>query len=491
MTEQSIYRDIAERTGGDIYIGVVGPVRTGKSTFIRRFMEGCVIPRIHDEYDRARTVDGMPQAASGRTVMTAEPKFIPDDSVKIQVGDTTLNVKMIDCVGYIVPDALGDTENGVPRMVNTPWSETPVPFPEAAETGTRKVICEHATIGMVVTTDGTIGDLPRENYVQTEERIVSELIGLGKPFAVILNSAHPESAEARALAISLEEKYKTPVALLNCLEMNEEDISHILALLLDEFPVTELRIKVPKWLTVPSKEHPLRQSVFAEISEMTEGITKMGDIKRLCAEMNDHETGRTYAIHELHAGDGTGMITLSLPKELYYAVMEELADIKITDESDLLSTVCELAKAKRAYDKVEAALHDVSERGYGIVMPEAEELRLEEPRLTKQPGGYGVKLRAGAKSIHMIRAEIRTEINPVIGTEQQARDMVEHLSREFEEDPSRIRDFNMFGKSIYEMLSDGIVSKMENMPEESRVKMSDTLEKIINEGSGGLICILL
>ncbi len=491
MTEQSIYRDIAERTGGDIYIGVVGPVRTGKSTFIRRFMEGCVIPRIHDEYDRARTVDGMPQAASGRTVMTAEPKFIPDESVKIQAGDTTLNVKMIDCVGYIVPDALGDMEDGVPRMVNTPWSETPVPFHVAAETGTRKVICEHATIGMVITTDGTIGEIPRENYVQAEERVIRELSGLGKPFAVILNSARPDSAEARALALSLEEKYKTPVALLNCLEMNEEDVSHILALLLDEFPVTELRFKIPKWLTVPPKTHPLRQSLLAELSDMTVGITKMGDVPRIANEMNSRETGRTYAIGELHAGDGTGCVTLSLPKELYYAVMEELAEIKITDDSDLLSTICELAEAKRAYDKVANALKDVAERGYGIVMPEAEELRLEEPRLTKQPGGYGVKLRAGAKSIHMIRAEIRTEINPVIGTEQQAKEMVTHLANEFEEDPGRIRDFNMFGKSLYEMLSDGIQSKMENMPEESRAKMADTLEKIINEGSGGLICILL
>ncbi len=491
MTEQSIYRDIAERTGGDIYIGVVGPVRTGKSTFIRRFMERCVIPRIRDEYDRARTVDGMPQAASGRTVMTAEPKFIPDESVKIQAGDTSLNVKMIDCVGYIVPDALGETENGMPRMVNTPWSDTPVPFLEAAETGTRKVICEHATIGMVITTDGTIGDIPRANYVDAEERVVRELRGLGKPFAVILNSAHPESAEARNLALSLEEKYKTPVALINCLTMNEEDVAHILALLLDEFPVTELRFKIPRWLTVPPKDHPLRQSVFAELSEITTGITRMGDVRRATDEMNTREAGRTYSIDELHAGDGTGTISLFLPKEMYYAVMEELADIKISDESDLLSTVCELAKAKRAYDKVEAALRDVSERGYGIVMPEAEELRLEEPRLTKQPGGYGVKLRAGAKSIHMIRAEIRTEINPVIGTEQQAREMVSHLAREFDEDPARIREFNMFGKSLYEMLSDGISSKMDHMPEESRTKMAETLEKIINEGSSGLICILL
>lgn len=491
MTEQGIYRDIAERTGGDIYIGVVGPVRTGKSTFIRRFMEKCVIPRIQDEYDRTRTIDGMPQAASGRTVMTAEPKFIPDESVRISVGDTTMNVKMIDCVGYIVPEALGQTENGTPRMVNTPWDANPVPFADAAETGTQKVICEHATIGMVVTTDGTIGEIPRGSYVQAEERVIRELTGMGKPFAIILNSARPNSQEAQELALSLESKYRTPVALVNCLELSEEDIRHILAMLLDEFPVTELRFRIPGWLCVPPAEHPLRQSVFAQISDMTEDICKMGDVARVLSEVNKTEDGRRYSISELRAGDGTGTIALSLPQELYFSVMEELSGLKIQDDAALLSMVCKLADANRAYGKVEQALKDVNETGYGIVMPDMEELRLEEPRLTKQPGGYGVKLRAGAKSIHMIRAEIQTEINPVIGTEAQAEEMVKHLSREFEEDPGRIWDFNMFGKSLYEMLQEGINAKMENMPEESRAKMAETLERIINEGSGGLICILL
>ncbi len=491
MAEQSIYRDIAERTGGDIYIGVVGPVRTGKSTFIRRFMECCVIPRIHDEYDRTRTVDGMPQAASGRTVMTAEPKFIPDESVKIQAGDATLNIKMIDCVGYIVPSALGETENGTPRMVNTPWSETPVPFAEAAEIGTRKVIREHATIGMVVTTDGTIGDIPRENYSEAEERVIRELASLGKPFAIILNSARPESAAARETALSLEQKYNAPVALLNCMTMNDEDIHNILALLLNEFPVTELRVRMPKWLTVAPKSHPLRQAVFAEVANMTDGVVRMGDLPLIIEEINGGKTGHCYHMEELCAGDGVGIISLALPKELFYSVMGEMSGIQIADEAELLTTMCDLATAKRAYSRVEAALGDVSECGYGIVMPSTGELRLEEPRLTKQSGGYGVKLRASANSIHMIRAEIQTEINPVIGTEAQARDMVDHLRQEFEEDPDKIWDFNMFGKSLYEMLREGINAKMENMPEQSRTKMSETLEKIINEGSGGLICILL
>jgi len=491
MTEQSIYHDIAQRTGGDIYIGVVGPVRTGKSTFIRRFLENCVLPRIGDEYDRVRTVDGMPQAASGRTVMTAEPKFIPDESVRITVGDTSLNVKMIDCVGYLLPDALGQTENGTPRMVNTPWSEEPVPFAEAAETGTRKVICEHATIGMVVTTDGSIGDFPRESYLAAEDRVIRELTGLGKPFAIILNSARPESREARDLALSLENKYKTPVALVDCLHLTDEDIQHILAMLLDEFPVTELRLRLPAWLNVPPKDHPLRQAIFAEVSDLTEKIAKMGDVAPVLREANGNRDGREYRVSELCAGDGTGSIDLTLPRDLYYAVMEELSGLEIPDDAALLSLVEELARDKRAYEKVEGALRDVNEKGYGIVMPERDELRLEEPRLTKQPGGWGVKMRAAAKSIHLIRADIETEINPVIGEEEQAKELVSHLQGEFEEDPEKVWSFNLFGKSLYDLLRDGIETKMANMPEESRAKMAETLERIINEGSGGLICILL
>lgn len=491
MTEQGIYRDIAERTDGDIYIGVVGPVRTGKSTFIRKFMEACVLPHITDENDRSRTVDSMPQAASGRTVMTAEPKFIPEESVRICLGDTSMNVKMIDCVGYIVPDALGPSENGAPRMVSTPWDPAPIPFTEAAETGTRKVICEHSTIGMVVTTDGTTCDIPRESYAEAEERVIDELTRMGKPFAIILNSANPHTPEAKALALSLEEKYGAPVALLNCLDLTEEDVGHIMGMLLDEFPVTELRFRLPSWLKVPPHDHPLRQSVFAEISEMTEEIAKMGDVARVLAQYSDGDGARHYQLNDLNAGDGVGEISLTLPKELYYSVMEELCGLEIGDEAELLSLVCDLADASRAYRKVAQALEDVAQSGYGVVMPDMEQIRLEEPRLTKQPGGYGVKLRGGANTIHMIRAEIMTEINPVIGTEQQAQDLVKHLREEFEEDPERIFSFNMFGKSLTEMLREGIFAKMDNMPQESRLKMAETLEKIINEGSGGLICILL
>ncbi len=491
MTEQNIYREIAKRTGGDIYIGVVGPVRTGKSTFIRRFMERCVLPGIVDEYDKARTLDSMPQAASGKTVMTAEPKFIPDESVKIAIGDTTLNIKMVDCVGYLVPEALGQNENGMPRLVRTPWSESPIPFREAAELGTRKVICEHATIGILVTSDGTIGDFTREEYLEAEERVVKELSELGKPYAIVLNSARPNSPEAKHLAESMESKYKAPVALVNCLDLDEEDITHIMALILDEFPVTELAFHLPKWVSVIPSNHPLRRAVFKEISDMTEDIFRVGDIKHVLDTVNQNGTGRLYTSTEIHAGDGTGEIALTLPVSLFYQIMEELSGMAIPDEAALLSLMCELAETKRLYDKVADALIEVSEKGYGVVMPEKGGLTLSEPQLTKQAGGYGVKLRAAAKSIHMIRAEIQAEINPVVGTEEQAMETVKHLSREYREHPDAIWEFNLFGKSLYQLLEDGIESKMDNMPEESRTKMSETLERIINEGSGGLICILL
>ncbi|MBQ4325234.1 MAG: stage IV sporulation protein A, partial [Clostridia bacterium] len=343
----------------------------------------------------------------------------------------------------------------------------------------------------VVTTDGTTCDIPRESYVEAEERVIDELTRMGKPFAIILNSANPHTPEAKALALSLEEKYGAPVALLNCLDLTEEDVGHIMGMLLDEFPVTELRFRLPSWLKVPPHDHPLRQSVFAEISTMTEEIAKMGDVARVLAQYSDGDGARHYQLNDLNAGDGVGDISLTLPKELYYSVMEELCGLEIGDEAELLSLVCDLADASRAYRKVAQALEDVAQSGYGVVMPDMEQIRLEEPRLTKQPGGYGVKLRGGANTIHMIRAEIMTEINPVIGTEQQAQDLVKHLREEFEEDPERIFSFNMFGKSLTEMLREGIYAKMDNMPQESRLKMAETLEKIINEGSGGLICILL
>ena len=491
MTEQSIYRDIAKRSGGDIYIGVVGPVRVGKSTFIRRFLEQAVLPHISDSFDRERTLDSMPQAGSGKTVMTTEPKFIPDEAVRISLPDkTTFNLRLIDCVGYIVPEALGQTENGVPRMVSTPWADTPMPFAEAAEMGTHKVICDHSNVAFLVTTDGSIGDIPREEYVKAEERVAKELHRQHKPYVIILNSATPQNEDTVALAYSLENKYGVPVALVSCRELDQEDIHHIMELLLAQFPVREIRFTSPLWVGMLDEEHPLRHSLFETVAHATDDIWRMGDVRPIVQRFGAGEDF-TWTLKEIDAGQGVATVEVSYAPELYYAVASELTGLTVENEADMLTKMRELSAVKIAYDKVKDALEQVHEKGYGIVMPSITELKLEEPRIVKQPGGYGVKLRASAESIHMIRANIETEINPVVGTEIKSEEMAQYMVREFEEDPERIWQSNMFGKSLSELLSEGIHTKLAHMPEESRGKLSETLERIINEGSSGLICILL
>ena len=492
MAEHSIYKDIAERTGGDIYIGVVGPVRTGKSTFIKRFMEALVLPNIAEGYSRERARDEMPQSAAGKTVMTTEPKFIPDEAVQISVdGCSNLKVKMVDCVGYIVPEALGTIEDGHPRMVRTPWREEPMPFVEAAEMGTHKVISEHSTIGMLITTDGTIGDISRPSYVEAEERIVGELKELGKPFAMILNSAHPESDAAISLAYELEAKYEVPVALVSCIDLDAEDIRHILELVLHEFPVTEIRVCLPEWTTALEDGHKIKSSILTDIKGCADKVRKAGDIKDAFSTLADNEYIKSATIDEIDLGTGKARISATMQDGLYYNVISELTGFEIGGEKELISLLKDLAEMKVRYDKVKEALDEAEENGYGIVMPDVGELRLADPEIVKQPGGYGVRLRASAQSIHMIRANIETEINPIVGTEQQSEDLVKYMLNEFEEDPQKIWSSNMFGKSLYELMNEGLHSKLEHMPEASRVKLSETLERIINEGSGGLICIIL
>ncbi len=485
MQDNSIYRDIAKRTGGDIYIGVVGPVRTGKSTFIHRFLESVVLPNIEDEYDRQRTVDEIPQSATGRTVMTTEPKFVPDESVKINVAETELNVKMIDCVGYMVEGALGSMEDGEKRMIMTPWSDVAMPFTEAAELGTSKVIGEHSTIGMLVTTDGSITDIPRESYIEAEERVANELKALGKPFAIVLNSANPGSDEAKALAEELEEKYSVPVALVSCPELNQDDIREILALVLGEFPIKELRFKLPSWTRVLPPEHKLNEEITQKINSFTDMTYKIGDISNATKCFSDIEVLR------IDAGDGTGELTIPLSSDVYYETLRELTGLDVSDEKDLFSTVCELAEIKSKYDRIENALTDAESKGYGIVMPTADEMVLEEPRLVKQANGYGVKIAARAESIHMIRTGIKSEVCPMVGTAEQSEEVVKHLISEYEESPEKLWESNMFGKSLYDLVSDGMHAKLEHMPDESREKLGETLERIINEGAGGLLCILL
>ena len=492
MAEHSIYRDIAERTGGDIYIGVVGPVRTGKSTFIKRFMESLVLPNIEDSYQKDRARDEMPQSAAGKTVMTTEPKFVPDEAVTINLDDAaSMRVKMIDCVGYIVNEALGTIENGQPRMVHTPWQEEPMPFVEAAEMGTEKVIREHSTIGMLITTDGTIGEISRESYLPAEERIVKELKELGKPFAMILNSADPTREASIELAYELEAKYNVPVALVSCIDLDAEDIRHILELVLYEFPVSELNFTVPSWISALEPEHEISASVLAQIRSCAERISKTGDIKDALCTLDDCDYIEKYTVDEIDLGTGRASVTLHFNDALYYDVLSGMTGFRIPDEQEMIRLLCEYSKLKTKYERVAEALEAAEEKGYGIVMPGMDELSLNEPEIIKQSGAYGVKLSASAKSIHMIRANIETEINPIVGTEAQSAELIKYLLREFEEDPSKIWESNVFGKSLYELVGEGLHTKLDHMSEESRTKLSETLERIINEGSGGLICIIL
>ncbi len=492
MMNSSIYRDIAERTGGNIYIGVVGPVRTGKSTFIKRFMENLVLPNIENNFDRERARDEMPQSAAGKTVMTAEPKFIPDEAVEIVLSDNArLSVRMVDCVGYIVPEAMGHIENGGPRMVSTPWREEPMPFTEAAEYGTRKVITDHSTIGVVVTTDGTIGEIGRQNYVEAEKRIVNELKEMGKPFAVIMNSADPSREESIRLATEIEKEYGVPVALVNCLELNSEDIKHILEMILMEFPIRQISVDIPLWLCALGDDHPIYVSVKDSVLAAASEIRKIADVKGAFDGLIENEYIESGVITEINLGTGDARLNVRMPQELYYKTLGDMTGFEITGEETLVGLLRELSEMKKKYDKIASALEDVNESGYGIVTPDLSELTLDEPEIVKQNGGYGVKLKAGGPSIHMIKARIETEINPIVGTEAQSEELVKRMTDEYKEDPSRIWESNIFGKTLHELVSDGLTSKLEHMPPEARERLSETLEKVINEGSGGLICIIL
>lgn len=492
MTQTNIYNDIAERTGGDIYIGVVGPVRTGKSTFIKRFMDTLVLPNMEDAYSRDRARDELPQSAAGKTVMTTEPKFIPNEAVELHLNDrAAFRVKMIDCVGYIVPGALGHMEDDKPRMVMTPWDNEPMPFDKAAEIGTQKVIREHSTIGVLVTTDGSIGELPRESYEQTEARVVAELREQNKPFVLVLNSAHPEAPESVTLAETLEERYHVPVALVSCLELDEQDIRKILELVLLEFPIKELRFAFPRFVTCLEEEHPLRKELIEEFASRAESIEKVGEVNEVFADFVWEPYGVSVEPVQIDLATGCALLSVQIPEESFYRIVKDKTGLEIDGEESLLSILSELADVKRKYEKFELAIRQVNETGYGIVTPGVEDLTLEEPEIVKQPGGYGVKLRASAPSIHMIRANIQTEVSPIVGSEKQSEDMVKFLLKGFEENPADIWQSNMFGKSLHELVGEGLNAKLAHMPQDARMKLTDTLQKIINDGAGGLICILL
>ena len=435
----TIYQDMAARTGSSIYIGVVGPVRTGKSTFIKRFMETQVIPNIENNYRRDRAKDELPQSGSGRTIMTAEPKFVPEEAVELHLKDgASFSVRLIDCVGYMVPGAVGQFEDMEPRMVMTPWYDHEIPMPEAAELGTRKVITEHSTVGVVVTTDGSITDIPREDYLEAEERVIRELQEIGKPFVVLLNSAQPDSATAQAICKEIQEKYDVKCIPVNCRQLEEEEITAIIKGLLYEFPLQELDLFLPSWVDALPGEHPIKNDLY-----------------------------------------------------LFYDTISERSGLSIHDDGDLMDLLTELSAVKTEYDKVSAALKNAYEKGYGIVMPSVEELNLEDPEIVRQGGRYGVRMKASAPSIHMIRADIETTVSPIVGNEKQSEDMVNYLMQEFEGDTSKIWQSNIFGRSFHEIVGEDLQAKLKRMPEDAQKKLRETLERIINEGGGGLICIIL
>ncbi len=492
MNNNDIYCDIAKRTDGDIYIGVVGPVRTGKSTFIKKFMEQLVIPNITSDYRRERAVDELPQSAAGKTIMTTEPKFIPEDAVEVTIGDKArFNVRMIDCVGYIVPSAIGYIENEAPRMVVTPWFDEEVPFAMAAEVGTRKVIQDHSTIGLVVTTDGSISDIPREEYEEAEQRVINELNAINKPFVVLLNCVYPESKEAKQLADSLSEKYGTPVIPVNCVDLEESDIHDILKQVLYAFPIKEINICMPKWITGLAKGHWLKKDVFDAIRAAAENVKFVRDVSGAADAIANSENISHAAVSEIDLGKGSAELCAELKSNLFFKVLGEETGIEINGESDLMPLLKDLTAIKKKYEKVENALSEVEATGYGIVMPGIDELSLEEPEIVKQGGKYGVRLRASAPSIHMMKADIVTEVSPIVGSEKQSEELVMYLLKEFEESPQKIWESNIFGKSLHELVNEGLHNKLYRMPVDARLKLQETLERIINEGCGGLICFIL
>ena len=488
----NIYEDIAKRTQGDIYIGVVGPVRTGKSTFIRKFMENLVLPNIENEFKRERTQDEIPQSGSGKTIMTVEPKFVPADGVEIKIKDTvSLKVRMVDCVGYIVDGALGHEEEGKQRLVSTPWSQEAMTFEKAAEIGTKKVIRDHSTLGIVVLTDGSVTGIDRKNYLSAEERVINELKSLNKPFAVVLNTLDPYSESTELLRSELEEKYDVPIVPLNVLAMDEEDIENVMETVLYDFPLNEIRINLPKWVEGLERNHWIKNNIIFTLKQSIAEIGKLRDVDSIVKGFSELEFLEDTEVENVELGEGVISIDLTAKQDLFYNVLEEKSGFKIDGDHQLLNLVTKLSRVKNEYDKIESALYDAKTKGYGVVAPSLDELSLEEPEIIKQGKQYGIKLRANAPSLHIIKADISTEVSPIVGNQTQGEEMIKYLLDTFEENPSELWASNIFGKSLNDLVKEQLQSKLYTMPEEIRVKIQKTLQKIINEGSMNIITILL
>ncbi|MBO4869389.1 MAG: stage IV sporulation protein A [Clostridia bacterium] len=492
MNGNEIYENIAKRTDGQIYVGVVGPVRSGKSTFIKRFMETLVLPNIEDDAERRRARDELPQSSQGKTVMTTEPKFIPEKAVTVRVdGTSSFLLRMIDCVGFIVEGAEGLTEDGRPRMVHTPWSQEAMSFDEAAEFGTRKVISEHCTIAMLVTTDGTIGEIPRENYVAAEEKTAAELKKYGKPFVVILNCADTRDPQSNALAYELEEKYGAPVALVNCTQLDGDDIVRILEMILPQFPVTEFDIMLPDYLSALGYGHAVNKSIRETALKLCSRVDKIKDAAEALSHMTDDENIASVTIDNTDYGTGRVTLTAATDPGLYYASVSEISGCDIRDDADLFTAVKRMRQNELIYGKYAQALKQTEETGYGVAGPELSDMSIETPKVVKQTGGYGVKLTVSAHTTHMIGVDVVTEINPVVGTEQQSSDLVKYLSDEFDRAPENLWNTNMFGKTLKELADEGLSQKTDRLSEQTRHKFAETLQRVINEGSSGMICIIL
>lgn len=486
---ENIYADIAARTGGNIYIGVVGPVRTGKSTLIKRIMEEMVIPNIEDPYRQERAKDELPQSGSGKTIMTSEPKFVPEEAVEISPdGTARLRVRMIDSVGYMVDGAVGAEEDGVPRMVTTPWFDYEIPMTEAAELGTKKVMEEHCSIGLVVTTDGTITDIPRNDYITAEKRAITDMMATGKPFLVIINSRNPDGETARAVRDQLNREYGIQTVIADCQALDTGDISDLLRQLLYAFPMQELQVHLPRWMDALEPEHPVKAALYEALIQRAGQISTLAQAETTLAQLKELEQVLDFSIRRIDLGSGTVSCALGFPAELFYEILSNKAGLPIQNDAQLLALLTELSAVKQEYDKISDALSSVKATGYGIVMPTAEEMKLETPELLRKNGAFGVKLRAGAPSIHMIRVDIDTEISPMVGDEKQSQDLIAYLSGEA---PEKLWQSNIFGKSVYAMIQEGLTSKLVRTPEDVRTKFRGSLTRIVNEGATGLICLIL